>query len=155
MDGFAASWYNRVTKDGTQNLPTTWAHFKADLLKRFQPDDYKKQLKLQLGKRKLGREETLEDYFNSVMTLCDKNDRDMDDNDVINKLRNGLYPEMLARLAMSRAKTPIEFLSDMQKVNSCLRIEVKNRATEGERRVEKERVTEVVCESSRPKHDDN
>lgn len=44
----------------------------------------------------------------------------MEDDAVITRLRNGIYPELLARLTMSQAKTPIEFLSDMQKVSDSL-----------------------------------
>lgn len=50
----------------------------------------------------------------------------MDDDDVITRLRNNLSPNVLARLTMSQAKTPMLFLSDMQKVSDSLRLEARN-----------------------------
>lgn len=59
-------------------------------------DDYKKQLKLVLNKKKLGRDAFLVNYFNNVSTHCDKIDHDMDDDIVITLLRNSLFSEMLS-----------------------------------------------------------
>ncbi|OQV20696.1 hypothetical protein BV898_05279 [Hypsibius exemplaris] len=65
---FAASWYAKETRD----------------------EDYKAQIKRELNNRKMVKGEPAEDYFNDVLTLCDKYDREMDDDDIIEKLRNGL-----------------------------------------------------------------
>lgn len=50
----------------------------------------------------------------------------MADDDVITNPRNGLCPEMLVRVAMFQPKSPMEFHSDMQKVNECMRLETEN-----------------------------
>lgn len=104
----------------------TWAEFKKCLNR--QVLDYEEQLKLQLSKRKLIVGESLEDYFNAISGLCDKVNRDVDDDDVIVRPRNGLCSEMLAKLTMSQAKTPMQFLSEMQRVNDSLRLVSRNRS---------------------------
>lgn len=53
LDSFAALWYNKLTKDGAIAPHPTWIFSKDATVERFQSENYKKQMKLQLNKRKL------------------------------------------------------------------------------------------------------
>ena len=127
---FAASWYSKKTKDGAEPY-TSWAIFKKDIIDRFQADDFRAQLKRRLTLRKLGRDEAVEDYYNDVLALCDQFDRDMEDTDIIERLMNGLYPDLMARVCLSPAKTPMAFLSDVQKALVAMRKEQNFRGDRG------------------------
>ncbi|OWA51238.1 hypothetical protein BV898_15732 [Hypsibius exemplaris] len=115
LGSFTASWYAKETHDGAATF-TTWTLFRATIIKRFEAEDFKAQIKRELNYRKRAKGEPVEDYFNDVLTLCDKYDRVMDDDDIIEKLQklqNGLYPELMSRVCISHASTPMSFLFDM------------------------------------------
>ena len=94
LTAFAGSWYSKITRDGTNPFPS-WSAFRNAIIARFQAEDYKAQLKRQLNLRKFSTDESIEDYYNDVLTLCDQYDRDMEDADIVERLMNGLYPELI------------------------------------------------------------
>ena len=122
LTAFAGSWYSKITRDGTNPFPS-WSAFRNAIIARFQAEDYKAQLKRQLNLRKFSTDESIEDYYNDVLTLCDQYDRDMEDADIVERLMNGLYPELMSRVCISHAATPMAFLSDIQKALVSIRKE--------------------------------
>ncbi|OQV20741.1 hypothetical protein BV898_05321 [Hypsibius exemplaris] len=78
----AASWYAKKTRNGA----AAFTLFRAAIIKPFEAEDYKAQIKRELNNRKMVKEEPVEENFNDVFTLCDNFNREMN-NDDIKKMR--------------------------------------------------------------------
>ena len=79
---------------------------------------YKKQVKAKLARRRLSEGETVEDYFNEILSLCLSVDRAMLDDVIITKLSNELYP-----LLCPSPLRPLRFLPTCAMAQKLIRLE--------------------------------
>jgi len=120
--GFASIWWNQYTENGKKPA-TSYETAIQELKKRFLPADYKRQLRAKIRQRRLKRDEEVTEYFNEVLTLCYQYDARMKEEEIIEKLREGLYSEMYNKVLMSKAITTVDFFADMTMAAGAMRRE--------------------------------
>lgn len=112
LSGFASVWLDHATNKGNKPFSTCDA-CKDDLVRRFMPADYKRQLKSRIRQRRLHRDEDVAEYFNDILTMCYQLHPKILNEDVVDKLRDGLFADLYSKVVMSKSKTPVDFYADL------------------------------------------
>ena len=113
LDSFAANWYDKETNEGTKVPWKVWGDFTDALVKRFRPKDLTQRYKLDMRRRRQRADEDIGEYFNDKMTECYLVNPKMDDEDVIQQLKEGLQDAFFNHVVLSKAKTPVDFYEDL------------------------------------------
>ena len=110
---FAANWLDKETKDGTVTPWGNWVDFSAALIMRFRPKDLIQRYKMDMRRRRQRTDEDIGYYFNDKITRCCLVNPKMEDEDVIQQLRDGLLDWFFNHAVLSKAKTPADFYEDL------------------------------------------
>ena len=126
LSSFGGNWWDKETEEGTKTPWASWKNFEDALIKRFRPKDLIMRYKAEMRRRRQKVDEDISDYFNDKMSKCYLVNPKMDDDDVIQQLKEGLLDTFYTQVVLSKAKTPVDFYEDLVLAQTALKRDKKN-----------------------------
>lgn len=117
LNDTAIKFFNTYQKRITET--TTWEQVKQALTKAFEGLARSEMSIFNLSQRSQGTTESIEDYYFSILELCDIVDRNMTENVKTKHLLRGLRPNLLERVMPMDPKNPEELLDFVRRFESA------------------------------------
>ena len=119
LGNFARDWYMVYVKNGGENAPVDYSSVKELMMKYFLPSNYDKFVRAQLYERVQRAQEKVTEYVISKQALCMKVNPKMPENEVMERIVEGLCVEISRDVLVHKSKNLIELIELVKKIEEA------------------------------------
>ena len=119
LTGVAKNWHKLILK-AEDEPPSTWRELKLRFLEQFMPVDSKRYYREHVLRRKQGVKEPVSQYIIEKRMLCFQMDSDLDEEDIVDHVFDGLLPELKKELEIQNCRTIDDLMGKAKKIEKAL-----------------------------------